>query len=120
MGLRVPELQQARMEARFAAAAARNEIDATLVWAGNDGDIVMLRAAVSRWRAFGTLDLPPGYPAGGEMDLWLEEIRQRRVSPPPPSWLRAVLGALGLSWPAMADWRDGALRWPGGILVGGL
>ncbi len=86
-----------------AAAAARNEIDATLVWAGNDGDIVMLRAAVSRWRAFGTLDLPPGYPAGGELDLWLEEIRQRRVSPPPPSWLRAVLGALGLSWPAMAD-----------------
>ncbi len=80
---------------------ASRQIDETLGARPDDPDMVMLRAAVGRWRTFRTLDLPPGDPSGGELDRWLEDRRLGRVNPPP--WLRQVLGALGLRWPALTD-----------------
>ncbi len=80
-----------------------SEILRTYAWVTlRADDLAMLRAAIDRWRAFGTLDPRPGGPAGERLDRWLEDIRLGRFNPPPP-WLRAVLGALGLNWPPIGD-----------------
>ena len=82
-----------------AVVTAAGQVDSGL--AGNHPEIVLLRAAVARWRASRTVDLPPGHPADGELDQWLEDVRDGRVSV--PSWLRAALGVLGIRWPRGAD-----------------
>ena len=60
----------------------------------------MLLAAFERWERYGTLDAQPGDPASARLDPWLEDMRRGRAVTPPPSWLQAVLGALGLEWDA--------------------
>ena len=58
----------------------------------------MLRAAFVRWEQYGSLDPQSGDPAGAGLDQWLENTRLADAPTSPPSWLRALLGALGLAW----------------------
>ena len=60
----------------------------------------MLKAAFGRWEGHGTLEPRPGDPAQERLDQWLRNIRLGLAVDPPPAWLRAVLGAMGLDWDA--------------------
>ena len=62
----------------------------------------MVRAAFDRWERYGTLE-PQPRDIAGELDWWLAGIRRGLAAGPSLSWLRAVLGVLGMVWDVPPD-----------------